>query len=102
MHRILKLLMCSAALFAIPCTYAETAEEVFREVDTRQRASISGPDNLSQTEMFEKMAAGGGVEVESIVTGMRCDAGVPDNEAYMQTIPGVSQGACIGFGSDGE
>jgi hypothetical protein len=55
-----------------------------------------------QMEMFEKMAAGGGLEVESVVTGMLCDAGVPENELYMQTIPGVSQGACIGFGADGE
>ena len=55
-----------------------------------------------QMEMFEKMAAGGGIEVVSQVTGLRCNAGVPTNETYMQTIPGVSAGACIGFGADGE
>jgi hypothetical protein len=55
-----------------------------------------------QMEMAEKMAAGGGIDVGSLVTGMICNAGVPENEVYMQTISGVSQGACIGFGADGD
>lgn len=51
-----------------------------------------------QMEMLENMASGNGLEIVSLVTGMRCNAGLPTNEEYMQTVPGISQGACIGFG----
>jgi len=54
----------------------------------------------SQLEMFEKMAAGQGIEVVSLVVGRRCNAGAPSQEEYLQTAPGVSQGACIGFVND--
>jgi hypothetical protein len=53
-----------------------------------------------QLEMFKNMASGGGIELVSLMTGMRCNAGVPSNEEYMQTVPGVSQSACIGFGGN--
>ncbi|MDH4054395.1 MAG: hypothetical protein OEW73_11260 [Gammaproteobacteria bacterium] len=53
-----------------------------------------------QLEMFKNMASGGGIELVSLTTGMRCNAGVPSNEEYMQTVPGVSQSACIGFGGN--
>ncbi len=54
----------------------------------------------SQMEMFEKMAAGQGIEVVSLVVGRRCNAGAPSAEEYMQTAPGFSQGACVGFAKD--
>jgi hypothetical protein len=50
-----------------------------------------------QLEMFRGMAEGQGIEVVSLTTGMRCNAGLPSEKEYMQTVPGVSQGACIGF-----
>jgi hypothetical protein len=53
-----------------------------------------------QMEMMEKMAAGGGIEVVSLSVGMKCNAGLPTQKEYMQTVPGVSQGACIGFVGD--
>ena len=53
-----------------------------------------------QLEMFKNMASGGGIELESLTTGMRCNAGLPSNEEYAQTVPGVSQSACIGFAGD--
>lgn len=53
-----------------------------------------------QIEMLEKMAAGEGIEVVSYVTGMRCNAGLPTKKEYMQTVPGVSMAACIGFVDD--
>jgi hypothetical protein len=28
---------------------------------------------------------------------MRCNAGLPTNEEYMQTVPGAAHTACIGF-----
>jgi hypothetical protein len=51
-----------------------------------------------QMEMFKNMAAGNGIEVVSLVTGMRCNAGLPTEKEYMQTVPGVSASSCIGFG----
>ena len=53
-----------------------------------------------QMEMMEKMAAGGGIEVVSLSVGMKCNAGLPTRKEYMQTVPGVSEGACIGFVGD--
>jgi hypothetical protein len=50
-----------------------------------------------QLEMFEKMAAGQGIEVSSLTVGMRCNGGLPTEKEYMQTVPGVSQASCIGF-----
>lgn len=54
-----------------------------------------------QMEMFRNMASGGGIEIVSLVTGMRCNAGFPSDKEYMQTIPGISAGACIGFVGSG-
>lgn len=54
-----------------------------------------------QMEMFRNMAEGQGIEVVSLTVGMRCNAGLPGNQEYMQTVPGVSQAACIGFVGDG-
>jgi hypothetical protein len=51
-----------------------------------------------QMEMLEGMASGKGLEIVSLVTGMRCNTGLPTYEEYTQTIPGISQAACIGFG----
>ena len=51
-----------------------------------------------QMELMRNMASGQGIEVVSLTVGMRCNAGPPTNEEYMQTVPGVSQAACIGFG----
>lgn len=53
-----------------------------------------------QMEMMEKMASGQGIEVESLVVGRRCNAGPPTRKEYMQTVPGISQAACIGFKGD--
>jgi len=53
-----------------------------------------------QLEMFKNMASGQGIELISLTTGLRCNAGAPSSEEYMQTVPGVSQGACIGFVGD--
>jgi hypothetical protein len=50
-----------------------------------------------QLEMLKNMAAGNGIEMVSLTVGMRCNADLPSVEEYMQTAPGVSQGACIGF-----
>jgi hypothetical protein len=52
-----------------------------------------------QMEMLKSMAAGQGIEVVSLVVGMRCNGGLPSDEEYMQTAPGISAGACIGFGN---
>jgi hypothetical protein len=54
-----------------------------------------------QLEMFKNMAAGNGIEVVSLTVGMRCNAGLPNEKEYMQTVPGVSQAACIGFVGEG-
>jgi hypothetical protein len=65
-----------------------------------QRAMIMrqmGP----QMEMFQSMASGQGIEVVSLVTGMKCNAGYPTDQEYMQTAPGASGPACIGFGESG-
>lgn len=65
-----------------------------------QRAMIMrqmGP----QLQMLENMTAGNGIEMVSLTVGMRCNAGLPSVEEYMQTVPGVSQGACIGFVGEG-
>jgi len=54
-----------------------------------------------QLKMFESMAAGNGIEVVSLTVGMRCNADLPTVQEYMQTVPGASQAACIGFVGDG-
>ncbi len=51
----------------------------------------------SQMEMFEKMASGGGIEIVSLVTAMRCNAGVPAPTAYVNTLPGNAVNKCSGF-----
>jgi hypothetical protein len=51
-----------------------------------------------QMETFRSMASGQGIEVVALVTGMVCNAGLPSDKEYLQTTPGVSMGACIGFG----
>ena len=53
-----------------------------------------------QMEMMEKMASGGGIEVVSLSVGLRCNAGLPTRQEYMQTVPGLSQAACVGFAGD--
>ena len=50
-----------------------------------------------QMEMFRNMAAGNGIEIVTLTTGMRCNAGLPTKDEYMQTVPGPSLAACIGF-----
>lgn len=74
----------------------EEFEAQMASMPESQRAMIMrqmGP----QMEMFRNMASGGGIEIVSLVTGMRCNAGFPSDKEYMQTIPGVSAAACIGF-----
>lgn len=82
------------------------AKEKLEEFET-QMASL--PDSQRemimrqmgpQMEMFRNMASGQGIEVVSLTVGMRCNAGPPSDEEYMQTVPGVSQAACIGFVGD--
>ena len=67
-----------------------------KEEAQMKEAQQMGP----QMEMMEKMAAGGGIEVVSLSVGMKCNAGLPTRKEYMQTVPGVSEGACIGFVGD--
>ena len=54
-----------------------------------------------QMEMFKNMAAGNGIEVVSLTVGMRCNAELPKVQEYIQTVPGISQAACVGF-ADGQ
>lgn len=50
-----------------------------------------------QIEMMESMAAGNGVELVSQVVAMRCNAGIPTQTEYMETLPGNMLAGCGPF-----
>lgn len=78
----------------------EEAKQQLESLPENQKAMIMrqlGP----QMKALEGLASGEGMSVVSLVTAMRCNAGLPDLEEYMAMMPGSADSAmCYGFRED--